>query len=150
MNLPQRFDVNYVGPDGRDHRVVMVHRALFGSLERFVGGLIEHYAAVFPLWLAPEQVRLLNVSESSVGYARGVADTLRAGGLRVGVDDGPDQIGAKVRRAEAEKVPYMLVVGDRDAADGTVSPRRHGRGVEEALSAAAFLEKALAEVREKR
>jgi threonyl-tRNA synthetase len=150
MNLPQRFDVNYVGPDGREHRVVMVHRALFGSLERFVGGLIEHYAGVFPLWLAPEQVRVLNVSESSAGYARGVADALRAGGLRVALDDGPDKVGAKIRRAEAEKVPYMLVVGDRDAAGGTVSPRRHGGGVEEALTAAAFLEKALAEVREKR
>jgi len=150
MNLPQRFDVNYVGPDGRDHRVVMVHRALFGSLERFVGGLIEHYAGVFPLWLAPEQARVLNVSESSAAYARGVAEALRAGGLRAGLDDGPDKVGAKIRRAEAEKVPYMLVVGDRDAAAGTVSPRRHGGGVEGALPVAGFLEQALAEVREKR
>jgi threonyl-tRNA synthetase len=150
MNLPQRFDVNYVGPDGREHRCVMVHRALFGSMERFVGGLIEHYAAVFPLWLAPEQVRVLNVAESSLEYARAVAETLRQGGLRVALDDGPDKVGAKIRRAEAEKVPYMLVVGERDAAGGTVSPRRHGKGVEEALTTAAFLEKALAEVRRKR
>jgi threonyl-tRNA synthetase len=150
MNLPQRFDVNYVGADGREHRCVMVHRALFGSMERFVGGLIEHYAGVFPLWLAPEQVRVLNVAESSLDYGRRVTEELRRGGLRAAFDDGPDKVGAKIRRAEAEKVPYMLVVGERDAAAGTVSPRRHGKGVEEALTVAAFLEKALAEVQRKR
>jgi threonyl-tRNA synthetase len=150
MGLPERFDITYVGADGREHRPVMVHRAILGSFERFVGGLIEHYAGVFPLWLAPEQVRVLNVSEGSLPYARQVAAELRQGGLRVGTDDGSDKVGAKIRRAETDKVPYMLVVGERDAAAGTVSPRRHGKGVEEALSASAFLERALAEVREKR
>jgi threonyl-tRNA synthetase len=150
MGLPERFNVEYVGSDGREHRAVMIHRAILGSMERFVGGLIEHYAGVFPLWLAPEQARILSVSEASQPYARQVAAELRQGGMRVGLDDGPDKVGAKIRRAETDKIPYMLVVGERDATAGTVSPRRHGKGVEEALSASAFLERTLAEVREKR
>jgi threonyl-tRNA synthetase len=150
MNLPQRFDVNYVGSDGREHRVVMVHRAIFGSMERFVGGLIEHYGAVFPLWLAPEQARILTVSEASQEYGRGIERMLREGGLRVTLDDGPEKVGAKIRRAETEKVPYMLVVGERDAAAGTLAPRRHGAGVEPASTPADFLARALAEVAAKR
>jgi threonyl-tRNA synthetase len=150
MNLPQRFDVDYVGSDGREHRAVMVHRAIFGSMERFVGGLIEHYAGVFPLWLAPEQVRILTVSEASQEYGRTVERTLREAGLRVALDDGPDKVGAKIRRAETDRVPYMLVVGERDAAAGTVAPRKHGAGVLPACTVAEFQATALAEVAAKR
>jgi threonyl-tRNA synthetase len=150
LNLPNRFDATYTGKDGKEHRVAMIHRAVLGSLERFVGGLIEHYAGEFPLWLAPEQVRVLTVSAGAAAYARGVAEALAAAGLRVRLDDGPDKIGAKIRAAETEKIPWMLVVGERDAKAGTVSPRRHGKGAGEAVPAPAFLERVLAELRERR
>jgi threonyl-tRNA synthetase len=150
LNLPERFDVTYTASDGRDHRVAMIHRAILGSLERFVGGLIEHYAGEFPLWLAPEQVRVLTVAERAVPYARQVVDRMREAGLRIGLADGPDKIGAKIRLAQTEKIPWMLVVGERDAKAGTVSPRRHGKGAEDAEPLESFIQKALAQIKEKR
>ena len=123
FNLPERFDLTYVGEDGRKHQPYMVHRALFGSLERFFGILIEHYAGAFPLWLAPEQVRVLPVSDKALGYAEKVRAALKAEGFRVDVDVAPDKLGAKIREATLQKIPFQVVVGPRDEAAGTVSVR---------------------------
>lgn len=122
-NLPQRFELEYTGPDNKPHRPVMIHRAPFGSLERFCGILIENFAGSFPLWLAPEQVRVLTISEKSESYAREIEARLRSAGFRIDVDYRSEKIGAKVREASLEKVPYMIVVGEKDAAAGTVSLR---------------------------
>ena len=122
-NLPERFALTYIGDDNAEHRPVMVHRTLFGSMERFVGILIEHYAGKFPLWLAPTQVRVCSVSEKSADYARQVFEACRAASLRAELDDGGERIGAKIRQATLMKVPYILVVGEQEQADGTVNVR---------------------------
>ena len=123
FNLPERFNLTYVGDDGKDHRPYMVHRALLGSIERFFGILIEHYAGAFPLWLSPEQVRILPVSDKALDYARKVQSELKAAGYRVDVDASADKLGAKIREATLQKVPYQVVVGPRDEAALTVSVR---------------------------
>jgi threonyl-tRNA synthetase len=122
-NLPARFDLEYTGADNTRHRPVMIHRAPFGSMERFCGILIEHFAGAFPLWLAPEQVRVLTVSEKAEAYGRQVEDNLKAAGFRAAGDYRAEKIGAKVRESLLEKVPYLVVVGERDAAAGTVALR---------------------------
>jgi threonyl-tRNA synthetase len=122
-NLPKRFELEYTGADNHSHRPVMIHRAPFGSMERFVGILIEHFAGAFPLWLAPEQARVLPVSERFADYAREVETGLRRQGFRVSGDYRPEKIGFKIREAQLEKIPYMLVVGEREQAAGTVSVR---------------------------
>ncbi len=123
FNLPERFDLTYVGQDGARHRVAMIHRALFGSMERFFAVLIEHYAGAFPMWLAPEQARVLTISERQEPWARKVEDTLRHKGYRVGSDLASDKIGAKIRRAQLDKIPVMLVCGDKEVEAGAVAPR---------------------------
>ena len=150
LNLPKRFGVTYVGQDGKEHEAAMIHRAILGSLERFVGGLIEHVAGEFPLWLAPEQVRVLSISEASEQYARHVRDRLRLEGLRAEADLGPDKVGAKVRLAETEKIPFMLIVGERDVEAQVVSPRRHKGRPEAAVPVAEFLARVKAEVAAKK
>jgi threonyl-tRNA synthetase len=128
FNEPERFDLTYVGQDGAKHRVVMIHRALYGSLERFLGVLIEHHAGAFPLWLAPVQARVITVSEKQEAWARQVEQTLRDRGLRVESDLSPDKLGAKIRRAQLEKIPLMLVCGDKEVAAGAVATRtREGK-----------------------
>ena len=132
FNLPERFDLTYVGEDNRQHRPYMVHRALLGSMERFLGVLIEHYGGAFPPWLAPVQVRLLPVADRHHAYATSVAERLRGEGVRVECDGRNEKIGLKVREAEVQKIPYVLVVGDKESAAGTVSVRLRGgqdRGV---------------------
>ncbi|MBI2861833.1 MAG: threonine--tRNA ligase [Chloroflexi bacterium] len=123
FNLPERFDLHFAGADGAEHRPVMIHRALFGSMERFVGGLVEHYAGAFPPWLAPVQAIILPIADRHISYAEEVANQLKAAGLRAEVDARRERMNAKIRDAQLQKVPYMLVVGDREAADGTVSLR---------------------------
>jgi len=123
FNEPERFDMTYRGADGEDHRPYMVHRALLGSLERFFGVLIEHYAGAFPLWLAPVQARLIPIADRHVAYAREVEARLKAAGLRVELDDSSGRMNAKIRDAQLQKVPYMLVMGDREAENGEVSVR---------------------------
>ena len=126
FQLPERFELEYTGEDGQKHRPVMVHRVVFGSIERFIGILIEHYAGAFPVWLAPEQVRMIPIGETHREYAKEVADKLDAAGIRVTVDDRNEKMGYKIRQAQLEKVPYMLVVGAKEMEDGTVSVRaRH-------------------------
>ena len=128
FNLPSRFDVNYVGEDGKRHHVYMVHRTVLGSMERFIGALIEHYAGVFPLWLAPVQVKVLPLSDRHEEYARQVASALRKKRLRVDMDTRDEKIGQKIRVAQLEQVPYMLIVGDKEAETGTVSLRHRRKG----------------------
>jgi threonyl-tRNA synthetase len=140
FNLPERFDLTYVGTDGKDHRPYMVHRALLGSIERFFGILIEHYAGAFPLWLAPEQVRILPVSEKAADYAKRVADALIAQGFRVDVDYSAEKLGAKIRAATMQKVPYQVVVGPRDEASSQVSVRSRAAGDLGAMQLDAFAE----------
>ncbi len=144
--LPVRFDLHYVGADGNKHRPVMVHRAPFGSMERFCGVLIEHFAGDFPVWLAPEQVRIAPISEKVNDYAREIFTQLRDAGLRVTLDDDADKVGAKLRRAELAKVPYMLVVGQKEAEAQSVSVRSRAKGDEGVLPFAAFLERVKHEV----
>jgi threonyl-tRNA synthetase len=133
FNLPERFDMTYVGADGQKHRPYMVHRALLGSLERFFGILIEHYAGKFPLWLAPEQVRILPISEKFTDYARGLEAKLRAKHIRCSVDVEADPIGGKIRRGRDMRIPYLLVVGEREAAAGEVAVRSRDKGEEGAM-----------------
>ncbi len=126
FNLPDRFDLEYIGADGERHRPVMIHRALMGSIERFFGVLLEHYAGNFPAWLAPEQVRVLPVAEAHQEYAEQVASTLKANGFRVEIDPATDPLGKRVRRGKVDKLPYVLVVGDDDVAAGTVGVNTRG------------------------
>ncbi|MGC8762169.1 MAG: threonine--tRNA ligase [Acidobacteriota bacterium] len=143
FNLPERFDLAYTGPQNAPERPVMIHRAILGSVERFLGVLIEHFKGAFPLWLAPEQVRLLPISDRHVAYCEAVAARLKEAGLRVSVDSRPEKTGYKVREAQLQKVPYMLVAGDREVAQGTVAVRTRSGGDRGAVSVEAFLEEVL-------
>ena len=126
MNLPERFNVEYIGEDGQKHRTIMIHRACFGSMERFIGILTEHYAGAFPTWMAPVQVKVLPISEKHVEYANQLAKQMRHDYVRIEVDDRNEKIGYKIRQAQMEKVPYMLVVGDKEMEDNSVNVRKHG------------------------
>ena len=126
MNLPERFQIEYIGEDGQKHRPIMIHRACFGSMERFIGILTEHYAGAFPTWMAPVQVKILPISEKHVEYANQLAKQMHHDYVRVEVDDRSEKIGYKIRQAQMAKVPYMLVVGDKEVEDGTVNVRKHG------------------------
>jgi len=138
FNLPERFDLTYIGEDGKEHQPYMVHRALLGSLERFFGILIEHYGGAFPAWLAPEQVRVLPITAGQIEYAKGIEAKLREADVRVTVDADNEKLGAKIRKAQIEKVPFMLVVGGRDAAAGVVSVRSREAGDLGAMTLEAF------------
>jgi len=140
FNLPERFEMTYVGEDGKEHQPYMVHRALLGSLERFFGILIEHYGGAFPFWLAPEQVRILPITEHQLAYARELEQQLLQADIRVKVDENSEKIGAKIRRAQVEKVPCMLVVGAREAEAGAVAVRRREGGDQGVMPRDAFLE----------
>lgn len=142
FNLPERFELEYVGEDNSPHRPVMVHRALFGSIERFFGVLIEHYAGAFPVWLAPVQVAVLSITDRVNEYAESVASELRRAGLRVETNTRSDKIGAKIRNAQLQKVPFMLVLGDREMEDGSVAVRERSRGDLGSMSLAEFVEMA--------
>ena len=149
FNLPERFDMTYIGQDGQKHRPYMVHRALLGSLERFFGIFIEHCAGAFPVWLAPEQVRVLPISEKFADYAYDVAAKLKAAGLRYTVDAGADTIGNKIRRGRNMRVPFLLVVGEREAAAGEVAVRSRANGEEGPCKVDDFLQRIKKEIEEK-
>lgn len=123
FNLPERFDLNYVGEDGQEHRPYMIHRALLGSMERFFGVLIEHYGGAFPVWISPVQAMLIPIADRHIEAAYQVAQQLKAAGLRIEIDDSSERMNAKIRNAQLQKIPYMLVIGDREAAEGTVNIR---------------------------
>jgi threonyl-tRNA synthetase len=141
FNLPQRFDLEYVGEDGQRHQPLMVHRALYGSMERFFGVLIEHYAGAFPVWLAPVQVALIPISERHIEYANKVADQLKAIGARVEVDGRNEKMNAKIREHAMQKVPFLLVMGDKEAEAGKVNVRTRGKEKTEDLSVGDFVQK---------
>jgi threonyl-tRNA synthetase len=149
-NLPQRFDLNYIASDNAPKRPVMIHRAPLGSLERFCGVLIEHFAGSFPLWLAPEQVRVLPISDKHLEYARKIEQMLAEAGVRATVSDTSDKIGAKIRLAQLDKVPYMLVLGAREEQAANVAVRSRSRGDEGVVSALQFVERVQREIKEKK
>jgi threonyl-tRNA synthetase len=149
-NLPKRFELEYTGADNRTHRPVMIHRAPFGSMERFMGILIEHFAGAFPLWLAPEQVRVLTVSEKFNDYARKVEAELKSHGFRAGGDYRPEKIGFKIREAQLEKIPYMLVVGDKEQTSGSVAVRSRSEGDLGAMPVGQMLAKLSQETNERK
>jgi threonyl-tRNA synthetase len=137
-SMPERFGLTYTGADNAEHRPVMIHRALLGSFERFIGIMLEHYAGELPLWLAPVQAIVLPVSDRFNAYGTKVRDELRAAGARAELDDRSESVGRKIREAELRKVPYMLVVGDREERDATVSVREHRAGDLGSMSVAEF------------
>jgi threonyl-tRNA synthetase len=150
FNLPRRFELEYVAEDGAKHRPYMVHRALLGSVERFMGVLIEHYAGAFPTWLAPLQVKVLPITDAQLDYARSVAEKLKAAGVRADVDERNEKVGFKIREATLEKVPYMLVVGAKEAEAGKVAVRERKAGDKGQLTVEEFLGPLLKEIAEKR
>jgi threonyl-tRNA synthetase len=139
FTLPRRFELEYIGEDGKAHQPLMVHRALYGSVERFFGILIEHYAGAFPVWLAPVQATVLPITDRNIEYAKQVRDQLNAAGIRVTLDDRNEKVNLKIRDAQLQKVPYMLVVGDREGQNGTVSVRNRKHGDQGPKSVADFL-----------
>jgi threonyl-tRNA synthetase len=147
--LPDRFDLTYVGPDNAPHRAVMIHRALFGSYERFIGILIEDTAGELPIWLAPVQALVLPIADRHNEVAARVRDELVEAGVRAEVDERTESVGRKIRDAELLKVPYMLVVGDREAEDGTVAVREHTRGDTGSVPVAEFAARVRDETRER-
>ncbi|MFZ0615266.1 MAG: threonine--tRNA ligase [Chthoniobacterales bacterium] len=149
FNLPVRFELSYTGPDGKAHVPVMIHRAPFGSLERFTGVLIEHFAGDFPVWLAPEQARILPVSEKVADYARSVVAEMTARGIRATADLSPEKLGAKIRLAQVEKVPYMIVIGPKEEAAGQLSIRSRQRGDEGAVAKDEFIKRIESEIRDR-
>lgn len=150
MNLPERFHMEYVGEDGQKHQPIMIHRACFGSMERFIGILIEHYAGAFPTWLAPVQVKILPISEKHVEYAEKLRKAFKKAYIRVELDDRNEKIGYKIRQAQMEKVPYMLVVGDKEEQEGTVAVRSCVEGEKGSVKWEDFLADILAEVKDRK
>jgi threonyl-tRNA synthetase len=147
--MPERFELSYTGADNAEHRPVMIHRALMGSFERFIGILIEHYAGEFPVWLAPVQAIALPIADRHNDAAASVVARLREAGLRAELDDRTESVGRKIREAELRKIPYMLVVGDREAEEGTVAVRRRGAGDEGSVPIADFTERLRAQSEER-
>ncbi|MCG8402472.1 MAG: threonine--tRNA ligase, partial [Firmicutes bacterium] len=145
--LPERFDLTYVGEDGRKHRPVMIHRVVFGSIERFIGILIEHYAGAFPTWLAPVQVKVLPITDRQLAYAQKVARALDALDVRVELDARSEKVNYKIREAQGQKIPFMLVIGDREVADGTVAVRHRSKGDLGALQLDRFVENISREIK---
>ena len=149
FQLPMRFEAEYIGADGERHRPIMIHRVVFGSIERFIGILIEHFAGAFPMWLAPEQVRILPISERLLEQARDVQQQLVQAGLRVTLDDRNEKIGYKIREAQLQKIPYMLVIGDKEIENNTVSVRSRKNGDLGAVPLTQFIEEAKTEIETK-
>src|SRR5437868_7360731 len=146
---PENFDLKYIGADNAEHRPVVIHRAIFGSFERFIAILIEHYTGAFPLWLAPIQAVVLPIADRHLPYAASVREQLRGAGLRADVDERQEKIGYKIREAQLQKVPYMLVIGDREQQEGTVSVRGRADGDIGAYTVDVFMELAKREVENK-
>lgn len=150
FQLPEKFELTYVGEDGQKHRPVMIHRVAFGSIERFIGILTEHYAGAFPTWLSPVQVKVIPITERQLAYAQKLAQELFAEGIRVEVDERSEKIGYKIREAQLEKIPYMLVVGDKEMESGTVALRNRKEGDKGSVDFAEFQKKLLEEIKQKK
>ena len=147
--MPERFNLEYIGSDGQKHRPVVIHRAPFGSLERFIGVLIEHFAGEFPLWLAPIQAAVIPVSQNYIEYANKIANELKNNGIRLEFDERNEKIGYKIRDWETKKVPYMLIVGEKEKESGTVSVRKHKKGDQGSLALSEFIDKIVVEIKNK-
>ena len=150
MQMPERFEMEYVGADGEKHRPVMIHRVVYGSIERFIGILIEHFAGAFPTWLAPVQAVVIPVSEAHKEYAHKVLAQLKEAGIRATVDDRNEKMGYRIRENQLQKVPYMLVVGDKEAEAGAVAPRDRKEILKEAMPVEAFIDYIKTEIKERR
>jgi threonyl-tRNA synthetase len=150
FQMPERFDIEYTGPDGEKHRPVMIHRVAFGSIERFIGILIEHFAGAFPLWLAPVQVVVLPISERQHDYARALCAQLKDANIRAQFDERNEKIGYKIREAQMQKIPYMLVVGDKEVEAQTVAVRSREDGDQGAVSPEALIARMQLEIKEKK
>lgn len=148
--LPERFDLTYVGQDGEKHRPIMIHRVAFGSIERFIGILIEHYEGKFPVWLSPVQVKILPISDKYMDYCKEVYDILYEKGIRVELDDRAEKIGYKIREAQLQKVPYMLVLGEKEVADQAISVRSRDKGELGQMKLDDFLQTVLEEIEERK
>jgi len=148
--MPEKFDLTYIGEDGQKHRPVMIHRVVFGSIERFIGILIEHYAGAFPVWLAPVQVKILPIADRHHEYAYKVQESLVEAGVRAEVNDRNEKIGYKIRAAEVERIPYMLVIGDKEVAEGTVAVRERGKGDTGSATVTDFIARITQEIKERR
>ncbi|MBR7153003.1 MAG: threonine--tRNA ligase, partial [Candidatus Methanomethylophilaceae archaeon] len=150
FQMPQRFDISYIGTDGEKHRPIMIHRVIFGSVERFIGILIEHFAGKFPTWLAPVQVKVLSVSEKSFEYASEIASKLKAAGIRVELDNRDEKIGYKIREAQLEKVPYMLILGEKESENGSiVAVRSRDKGDLGAIDTCEFIAQVKKEIEDR-
>ena len=149
MQLPERFDVNYIGEDGEKHRAVMLHRAGYGSLERFIGILIEHYAGAFPTWIAPVQAKIIPVTDKNLEYAKSVAATMSESDIRVEVEEANETLGYKIRKAQMEKVPYMIIVGDQEMKGHTISVRSRKNGDQGSQSLPMFVANLIREIKER-
>ena len=147
FQLPQRFELDYIGSDGEKHSPIVIHRVIFGSIERFIGILIEHFAGKFPTWLAPVQVKILPISDKFVEYANEVKENLESKGVRVEVDLRAEKIGYKIREARNERVPYMIVVGEKEENDKTISVRSRDNGDEGAVDLNSFIDRIMAEIK---
>jgi threonyl-tRNA synthetase len=145
--MPERFQLEYVGQDGQKHRPVIIHRAPFGSLERFVGILIEHFAGEFPLWLAPTQVAVLPIADAFIEYAKEITEDLKSAGVRVELDDRNEKVGYKIRDWETKKVAYMLIVGEKEKASDSVSVRQHKKGDQGTMKREEFKNKILSTIK---
>ncbi len=150
FQLPELFDLTYVGEDGEKHRPVMIHRVVFGSMERFIGILIEHYAGAFPVWLAPIQARIIPITERHHGYAHELAEEMKKAGIRVDVDARSEKVGYKIREGQMQKIPYLLVVGDKEVESRSVSVRKHREGDIGSRDSAEFLDELVREIKERR
>ena len=150
FQLPQRFDLDYVGEDGMKHRPIMIHRVIYGSIERFMGILIEHFAGAFPLWLAPEQVRVLPITDRNLDYCNSVVKTLQEANIRVSIDDRNEKIGYKIREAHNKKIPYIIIIGDDEQNNNTISIRGRGNENQSGLILNKFVERLLEEIESKK
>ena len=149
MQLPEGFELEYTGADGEKHRPVMIHRVVLGSIERFIGVITEHFAGAFPTWLAPEQVRIMPMTDRNISCAKEVMQQLTDNGFRVTMDDRNEKIGYKIREAQVHKVPYMIVIGDKDEEKGVISVRTRKTGETTAMETGEFIEKLAYEVENK-
>ncbi len=149
FQMPERFDLSYIGADGEKHRPVMVHRTIYGSVERFIGILIEQYAGAFPTWLAPVQVKLMNITDAQYDYLKKVEETLKENNIRVEIDTRNEKIGYKIREAQLQKVPYMLILGDKEVEAEKVAVRSRKDGDLGAISLKEFIEKIKNEIKDK-
>ena len=148
--MPEKFDISYIGEDGEKHRPVMIHRVVFGSIERFIGILTEHFAGAYPTWLSPVQVRLMSITDRQLPYIEEICEKMKARGIRAEVDSRNEKIGYKIRESVSQKIPYSLIAGDKEVENGEISVRRLGQGDLGSKNVDELIETILTEIKERR